>query len=169
MGLARALVQVILEPNDQKITSLYNPDKLRNALQEAFDALYAQDGNLKRHRVLSIDSCKALLTIREMVKWEIVEEGFRPSAHGGKHAIVRPDKVLDRDDFFWSWCLGNHVIAPGEDHNKQRYWVLRWAVDAEHERQKLLLFGTRDEWEAFRSERWNAEAVRRWNQTKRKT
>lgn len=163
---------MIFEPDDRILIHLYKSElrnELRNAVQEAIHALYAQDGNLKEHVVLSINSCKALLMIRVIVKWEIVEEGFWPSGNDGKHAIVRPDKVLNRDDFFWGWCIGNNIITPGEDQNNERFWILRWAVEAEDDRQKLLVFGNLEEWEAFRCEKRDAEALHRgWFQTERK-
>ena len=153
LGPARSLVQVILEPGNQLLLAPYD-HKLFNTLHEAIDALYAQEKFFKEDLVLSINSCKALLRIRVMVKWEVVEEK-------GKDAIVRSDKVLDRDSFFWSWCLGYHVIAPGDDGNVQRYWMRRKAVNIEHENQKLLLFGTSKAWEEFRKARWNAELLLR--------
>ena len=133
-------------------------------MQEAIDALYAQDKKFKGHLVLSIDSCKTLLMIRVLVEWEIVEEGFWIPGHPNhsiKDAIVRPDKVLDRDSFFWSWCLGYYVLAPGGDHSNRRLWVLHRAVGNAHEKQKIKLFGTNKAWEAFRKARWNAETLLR--------
>lgn len=144
------LLEVNLKPNHAKLPC---------GFLEALDALHAQIENSKRHLVLSIKSCKSLLTIQAMMIWDIVEEMYFEDEVSSP--IIRPHKVPDRNSVYWSEYVTYHIIAMGEDRkNRMKVFHMQEAIYSEYYEQKLLLFGSAEQWSIFQDENWNAE----WDQ-----